>query len=37
MMFCWTGIPSIIGIVDAVKYIRMGDEEFQQRFITGHL
>lgn len=37
MMFCWTGIPTIVGIVDAVKYIRMEDDEFQQRFIAGTL
>jgi TM2 domain-containing membrane protein YozV len=37
MMFCWTGIPTLLGIVDAVKYIRMEDEEFQRRFITGQL
>lgn len=37
MMFCWTGIPTLVGIVDAVKYIRMEDEEFQRRFITGQL
>lgn len=37
MMFCWTGIPTVIGIVEAVKYIRMDDEEFQRRFISGTL
>jgi TM2 domain-containing membrane protein YozV len=37
MMFCWTGIPSIIGIFEAVKYIRMDDEEFQRRFVRGDL
>jgi len=29
--FCWTGIPSLIGIFEAVKYIRMDEEEFQRR------
>ena len=37
LLFCWTGIPTIIGIVDAVKYIRMEDEEFHRRFIAGDL
>ncbi len=35
MMFCWTGVPSIIGIFEAVKYIRMDDEEFCRRFSSG--
>ena len=37
MMFCWTGIPSIIAIVEAVKYIRMDEEEFHQRSLSGGL
>lgn len=37
MMFCWTGIPSIIGMFDAVKYIRMDEEEFHSRFYGGKL
>ena len=37
MMFCWTGIPSVIGIIDAVKYIRMEEEEFHRRFYGGVL
>ena len=35
MMFAWTGIPSIIGIFEAVKYIRMDEGEFQERFLRG--
>jgi len=37
MMFSWTGIPSLIGIYEAVKYIRMDEEEFHQRFFRGEL
>lgn len=37
LVFCWTGIPSIIGLFDAVKYIRMEDEEFHQRFYRGNI
>ena len=36
-MFCWTGIPSIIGLVEAVKYIRMSEEEFSVRALRGEL
>jgi TM2 domain-containing membrane protein YozV len=35
LMFCWTGIPSIIGLFEAVKYIRMTDEEFIRSFSRG--
>ncbi|MFH1765034.1 MAG: TM2 domain-containing protein [Gemmatimonadota bacterium] len=37
LLFCWTGVPSIIGLFEAVKYIRMTDEEFHQRFSGGEL
>jgi len=36
-LFCWTGIPSIIGIFEAVKYIRMDEDEFHRRFSAGEL
>ena len=32
MLFCWTGIPSIVGLFEAVRYIRMDEEEFHRRF-----
>jgi len=32
LMFFWTGIPSILGIIDGVRYIRMDDEEFHRRY-----
>ena len=35
LMLSWTGIPSIIGIFEAVKYIRMDEGEFQERFLRG--
>jgi len=37
LLFCWTGIPSIIGIFEAVKYIRMDEDEFHRKFSTGEL
>lgn len=37
LLFCWTGIPSIIGLVDAVRYIRMEEEEFHRRALNGDL
>jgi TM2 domain-containing membrane protein YozV len=37
LAFCWTGIPSLIGVFEAAKYIRMDEEEFHQRFFRGDL
>jgi TM2 domain-containing membrane protein YozV len=37
LLFCWTGVPSILGIFEAVKYIRMDEEEFHRRFFSGEL
>ncbi|MBT8397248.1 MAG: TM2 domain-containing protein [Gemmatimonadetes bacterium] len=37
MLFSWTGIPSLIGIFEAVKYIRMDEEEYHQKFFRGEL
>ncbi len=37
LMFCWTGIPTFVGLIEAVKYIRMDEEEFQRRFVAGSL
>lgn len=31
-LFCWTGIPSLIGIVEGVRYAMMGDEEWERRY-----
>ena len=35
--FCWTGIPTIVGLFEAVKYIRMDEEEFALRASQGDL
>jgi len=32
LLFCWTGIPSIIGIVEGIIYLTMSDEEFARRY-----
>ena len=37
LLFCWTGIPPLLGLFEAVKYIRMDDEEFHQRFLRRDL
>jgi TM2 domain-containing membrane protein YozV len=32
ILFCWTGIPTIIGIIEFIIYICMSDEEFAAKF-----
>lgn len=31
LIFCWTGIPAIIGLVEGILYLLMKDEEFAQK------
>ena len=32
LIFCWTGIPAIIGLVEGILYLLMKDEEFVQKY-----
>ena len=32
LIFCWTGIPAIIGLVEGILYLLMKDEEFAQKY-----
>ncbi len=32
LCFCWTGIPSIIGIIEGVIFLTQSDEEFNQKY-----
>lgn len=32
LLFCWTGIPAIVGIVEAVIYLTMTDAEFDAKY-----
>lgn len=29
ILFCWTGIPAIIGLIEGVLYLTQSDEEFR--------
>lgn len=29
LLFCWTGIPTIIGLVEGCVYLLLSDENFQ--------
>lgn len=35
LIFCWTFIPVILAIVDAIIYISMSDQAFQQKYCGG--
>ena len=32
LLFCWTGIPTIIAFVEAIIYATMSDAEFAQKY-----
>jgi TM2 domain-containing membrane protein YozV len=32
LLFCWTGIPSIIGLIEGILYLVKSDDEFQQKY-----
>ncbi len=31
LLFCWTGIPTLFGLVECIMYLSESDEEFQER------
>jgi TM2 domain-containing membrane protein YozV len=32
LVFCWTGIPSIIGLIEGIIYLTKTDDEFQTKY-----
>lgn len=34
ILFIWTFVPLLLGIYEGVKYVRMSDEEFQQKYLN---
>ncbi len=32
LVFCWTGLPSILALVDGVRYLLLSDEEFSKKY-----
>ena len=32
LLFCWTGIPEIIGFIEGIQYLIMSEEEFAMKF-----
>ncbi|MDF0726298.1 NINE protein [Cytobacillus sp. S13-E01] len=33
LLFSWTGIPSIIGLIEGILYLVKSDEEFQDKYV----
>ena len=31
LLFCWTGIPSIVGLIEGILYLTMSDEDFAEK------
>lgn len=32
LILCWTFIPAIIGVIDAIRWAVMGEQKFQERY-----
>jgi TM2 domain-containing membrane protein YozV len=32
LVFCWTCIPAILGLIDFVRFLTMSDEAFSQKY-----
>jgi TM2 domain-containing membrane protein YozV len=32
LLFCWTGVPTILAIIDGVTYLGMSDEGFRMKY-----
>jgi len=32
LVFFWTFVPGILGIIEGIRWLRMSDDEFAQRF-----
>ena len=32
LLFCWTGIPSFLALVDIVRWVLMGNKKFEKKY-----
>jgi RNA polymerase subunit RPABC4/transcription elongation factor Spt4 len=32
LLFCWTGIPAVVGIIEGIMYLSMTDQAFYQKY-----
>jgi TM2 domain-containing membrane protein YozV len=33
LVFCWTGIPAIIGFIEGIIYLTSSDEKFYSKYV----
>jgi len=33
LLFSWTGIPSLVGLIEGILYLTASDEEFQEKYV----
>ena len=33
LLFCWTGIPAVIALVEAILYLVASDSEFNSKYV----
>ncbi len=34
LLFCWTGIPGIVGLIEGIQYLTKTDEDFQAKYVA---
>lgn len=32
ILFCWTGIPGIVGIIEGIMYLVMDEKKFEEKY-----
>jgi TM2 domain-containing membrane protein YozV len=32
LIFCWSGIPAIVGLIEGIIYVSQSDQEFDQKY-----
>lgn len=37
LLLCWTFIPAICGLIEAIQYAKMSDEVFQKKYLAREL
>jgi TM2 domain-containing membrane protein YozV len=34
LVFCWTGITAVIGLIEGILYLTKTDDEFQSKYVS---
>ncbi len=35
LLFCWTGIPAVVGFIEGIIYLFQSEEKFNQKYNPG--